>query len=181
MTLVRWSPFREMEAMQSEMNRLFSRLGGFNTDQLSREETRNGQTSQNQWMLPVDVIETPDALKLKAALPGVDAKDVNIELHDNLLTISAQRRREEKVETDSYHWIEQQYGSFHRSISLPRTVDTEKIGASYNDGLLELTIPKKEGSKPRRVELQTGAEPRALEAGAPSVESKQLENSGTSH
>ena len=176
MTLVRWSPFREMDAMQSEMNRLFSRFGGFNTDQFTRDQAQNQQSNENQWMLPVDVIETPDALKLKAALPGVDAKDVNIEVHDNLLTISAHRRHEEKVEADSYHWIEQQYGNFNRSLTLPRYLDTEKIGANYSNGLLELTIPKKETSKPRRIELQTENEPRTLEAGAPSVENKQLQN-----
>jgi HSP20 family protein len=172
-----------MEAMQSEMNRLFSRFGGFSTDHLAQSHAQNGQnpdnSSNNQWMLSVDVIETPDALKLKAALPGVEEKDINIEVNDNLLTISAQRRHDEQVEADSYQWIEQQYGTFSRSLTLPRYADAEKIEATYTNGLLELTIPKKESSKPRRIELQTSSpQSRTLEATSPSpAENRQLQNS----
>lgn len=160
MSIVRWSPFREMEAMHNEMNRLFSRFGGFEGE----------QKSGGQWMLTVDVIETPDALKLKAALPGIDPKDVNIEVNDNTLTLMAERRQEEKVEEGTYQWIEHQYGTFSRSITLPRHVDTEKIEARYNNGMLELTVPKKESAKPRRIELQTVSsnEGRTLEAGSQS-------------
>jgi HSP20 family protein len=176
MSIVRWSPFREMEAMHNEMNRLFSRFGGFDGE----------QKSGSQWMLTVDVIETQDALKLKAALPGIDPKDVNIEVNDNTLTLMAERRQEDKVEEGSYQWIEHQYGTFSRSITLPRHVDTEKIEARYNNGMLELTVPKKESAKPRRIELQTsgssGNEGRTLEAssqssGAP--KQLQTENAGT--
>jgi HSP20 family protein len=133
-------------------------------------------------MLSGDIIETPDALKLKAALPGVDAKDVDIQVNDNILTLSAQRRHEEKVEEGSYHWIEQQYGTFSRSLALPRTVDTEKIEASYNNGILELKVPKKESSKPRRIALSTQtAESRTLEANSsPQSPPRQLQNQESS-
>jgi len=178
MSLVRWSPLREMDAMHNEMNRLFSRLGGsggFNGAFTGGETT-------GQWMLPVDVNETQDALKLKAALPGVDPQDVNIEVNENVLTISAERRHEDKVQDGGYQWIEQQYGSFSRSVTLPRYADSERIEARYNNGVLELTIPKRESAKPRRIELQAGAKtggdaPRSFEAGTqPSTEPQKVES-----
>ena len=175
MTFVRWSPFREMEAMHNEMNRLFSRFGGFGG--FDGEQARNGRASDSQWMLPVDIIETQDALRLKAALPGVDPQDVSIEINDNVLTLTAQRRQEEKGEEGSYQWIEQQYGTFSRSLTLPRSADAEKIEARYNNGMLELTVPKKESARPRRIPLQTSTtKPRTLEAGTPSQTApKQLQ------
>jgi HSP20 family protein len=137
------------------MDRLFSRIDG-------------GEVAGRQnWMLAMDVFETEDALKLKAALPGLDPKDINVQVEDNVLTVSGQRRMEEKVEEGKYHWIEQQYGSFSRSITLPPSTDTERIEAGYNNGVLELTIPKRETSRRRKIELTTGAnEPRTLESSA---------------
>ena len=158
MSIVRWSPFREMEAMHNEMNRLFSRLGGvgaFTPEQLN----------DNQWMLSVDVFETPDALRIKAALPGIDPKDVNIEINDQVLTVTAERRHDMQNEDGGYQWIEQQYGTFSRSLTLPRFADTQKIEARYSHGMLELTVPKKESAKPRRVPLQVEEqESRPIEA-----------------
>ena len=174
MSMVRWSPFREVEALNSEMNRLFSRLsgtafssmGGFNSDEGSSDH--NG----NQWLLPMDVVETQDALKLRTALPGVNPDDVNIEINDNQLTVSAKRHDEDRLEKGGYRWIEQQYGTFSRSVTLPRYADTERIEATYNNGMLELIIPKKENAKPRRVELKTIGtgidKPKAIEANATS-------------
>jgi|ThiBiot_300_plan_2_1041538.scaffolds.fasta_scaffold26176_3 HSP20 family protein len=159
MSLVQWSPFREMETLQSEMNRLFSRFNGDGEN----SRAQNG----GQWMLPVDVSETKDALKLKAAVPGVDPKDVNIEVNENVLTINAERRYQDEGEDDGYRWIEQQYGSFNRSVTLPSYADADNIEASYNNGVLELTVPKKESAKPRRIELKNGSnEPQAIESGS---------------
>ncbi len=176
MTLVRWSPFREMDVIQSEVNRLFSQFGGFNSDQgrndrasndrAKNDRAKNGHDNESQWMLPVDVLETSDAIKFKAALPGVDAKNVEIDVNENVLSLTARREHEENIEASNYHWIEQQYGTFSRSLTLPRYADTEKIEASYQNGILEIIVPKKESSKPRRVQLQTGSVgTRTLEAG----------------
>jgi len=197
MTVVKWNPFREMEAMHNEMERLFSRFGGFGFGEFESgkfgngrspsysSSDQNGQNSrgrESQWMLPVDVIETPQALRLKAALPGASPQDFNIEVNDHVLTLTAQRRHEEESEEGSFAWIEQQYGTFSRSLTLPTYADTEGIEARYHNGLLELTIPKKESAKPRRIALQTGSnEPRTLEAGTAQTESptqtKQLQES----
>ena len=155
MSVVRWNPFRELQAMQEDMNRLFSRFD-------------SGLVGDRQsWLLPMDVIETGDSLKLRASLPGIDPKDVHVQIEDHTLTVSADRRFEDKVEKDNYVWIEQQYGSFSRTVTLPQTADTEKIEARYHNGVLELTVPKAETAKPRRIELQVGNnEPKMIEAGA---------------
>lgn len=167
MSVVKWSPFREMEAMHNEMNRLFSRFGGIGGFE-------GGQShGGGQWMLPVDVFEGTEELTLKAALPGVDPGDVNIEVNDGVLTISAERKHEDKGEKDGYRWIEQQYGTFSRSLTLPRYADAEHIKAHYNNGVLELTVPKKESAKPRRIELEGGiSEPRTIDAGSATPELK---------
>jgi HSP20 family protein len=151
MTLTRWNPIREMQAMQEEMNRLFSRADSSRSDSMRYDDGKTG--GQQLWTLPVDVIETGEAIKLKASLPGVDPKDINIHVKDNVLTISAERRFEEKVEEDKYCWIEQRYGSFNRSLTLPQHADPEAIQARYENGMVELTIPKRESAKARKIEL----------------------------
>lgn len=153
MSVVRWNPFRELQAMQEDMNRLFSRFDG-------------GSVGDRQtWMLPMDVIETEDALKLRASLPGIEPKDISVQIEDNKLTVSGQRRFEDKVEKDKYVWIEQQYGTFSRTVALPKTADTEKIEARYENGVLELHVPKQEAAKPRRIELKVGDnQPKMIEA-----------------
>jgi len=154
MSVVKWNPFRELQALHEDVNRLFSRFDG-------------GEVAGRQaWMLPMDVIETGDALKLKAALPGVDPNDISVQVEDNVLTLSAQRRFEEKVEEGKYYWVEQQYGTFSRSLTLPQSADTERIEAHYHNGILELTVPKRETAKPRKIQLNVGnSEPQAIEAG----------------
>ncbi|MBV9471079.1 MAG: Hsp20/alpha crystallin family protein [Abitibacteriaceae bacterium] len=155
MSIVRWNPLREMATLHEDMNRLFSRFDG-------------GEVAGRQsWMLSMDVIEGKDEIKLKAALPGLDPKDINVQVEDNVLTVSGQRNFEEKVEEGDYYWVEQQYGSFSRSVTLPKAADTTQIKASYQNGVLELVVPKRAESKPRKIELNLGGtEPRAIEANA---------------
>ncbi|MDQ3813541.1 MAG: Hsp20/alpha crystallin family protein [Armatimonadota bacterium] len=163
MSLVKWSPFREVETLHREMDRLFSRFGGFGG--FNYGEAGGSQS----WLLPMDVLETQDALKLRASLPGIDAQDINVEVNDNVLTVSGERRFEDKVAEGDYHWIEQQYGTFSRSVTLPKYADADKIEARYYNGVLELTIPKRESAKPRKIELKSGettdTAPKAIETG----------------
>ena len=154
MSMVKWSPFRELASLHDDMNRLFSRLDG--------GEVRGRQS----WMLPMDVFESKEGIKLKAAVPGLDPQDINVQVEDNVLTVSGQRRFEDKVEEGNYYWVEQQYGSFSRSVTLPQYADATRIEASYHNGILELTIPKREESKPKKIELKINGEaPRAIETG----------------
>ncbi len=161
MSIVKWNPFREMVALHEDMDRLFSRLDG--------GARGNGMASGGQnWMLAMDVVETEDAIKLKAAVPGIEPENIQIQVEDNVLTVSGERRFEDKVEDGKYTWLEQRYGSFSRSVTLPRWADAERIEAGYRHGVLELTVPRREESKPRRIELKLGREenePKAIEAG----------------
>ena len=117
MALVRWDPFRELTSLQSQVNRMFSRLG-------------DGEAAERQsWTPSVDVIETDDEIKLKAELAGMKPEDIKIEVQDNVLTVSGERHFEEEVKEDKYYRIERRYGSFSRSIALPQTADEGRIEA----------------------------------------------------
>ena len=159
MALVRWDPFRELTALQTEVNRLFSRAGG-------------GDTVERQsWTPAIDVIENDNAIVLKAELAGMDPKDINIEVQDNVLTVSGERRFEEEVKEDKYYRIERRYGSFSRSLSLPQTVDEGKIEATYEDGVLAVTVPKGEIAKPKKISVAIGQQPKTVEAVATEIQS----------
>lgn len=144
MALVRWDPFRELTALQTEVNRLFSRVGG--GDVVERQS----------WTPSVDVIESEDAIKLKADLAGMDPADISIEVQDNVLTVSGERRFQEEVKEDKYYRIERRYGSFSRSLALPQAVNEDGIEAKYENGLLEVTVPKAEIAKPRKITVAVG-------------------------
>jgi HSP20 family protein len=152
MALVKWDPFRELTALQSEVNRLFSRATGDMGDRQS-------------WTPAIDVVENDDAIVLKAELAGMDPKDINIEVQDNVLTVSGERRFEEEVKEDKFYRIERRYGSFSRSLALPPTADETKVEAKYDNGLLRITVPKAEIAKPKKITVTVGGqEPAMVEA-----------------
>jgi HSP20 family protein len=105
------------------------------------------------WTPPVDIHETDDALILKAELPGFSKNNVNVELKDNSLRLKGQRQDEKEVKEEQYHRRERVYGSFQRTFMLPATVDSEKMTATYKDGVLELRLPKRETAKPKRIAI----------------------------
>jgi HSP20 family protein len=105
------------------------------------------------WSPPVDVLETENELVLKADLPDVDQKDIDIEVENLTLTVKGHRHFEKDGSGKSYHRIERSYGSFVRSFTIPTTVDTEKVAADYKNGVLTITLPKKEAAKPRQVKI----------------------------
>jgi HSP20 family protein len=152
MAIVRWDPFRELTALQGEVNRLFSRVGG-------------GEVSERQsWIPSVDVVENKDAITLKADLAGMDPDDIHLEVEDNVLTVSGERRFQEEIEEDKYYRIERRYGSFTRSIALPQGADSEKIDAEYENGVLVVTVPKVEAVKPKRITVGVkGLSPETVE------------------
>jgi HSP20 family protein len=155
MALVRWDPFREWTALQTEVNRLFSRVGGGDV------------TERQSWTPSIDVIETDDAIKVKAELAGMDPADINIEVQDNVLTLSGERRFEEEVREDRYYRIERRYGSFSRSLALPQTADESRVEAKYENGVLEVTVPKAEIPKPKKIAVSIGGQtPKTVEAAA---------------
>ncbi len=145
MAIIRWDPFRELVSMQDRMNRLFE----------DAVRTRGGEDemASGNWMPPVDIYETKDALIVKAQLPEVNREDIDIRLENGVLSIRGERKLQEELKNESCYRMECQYGTFSRSFSLPRTVDQEKINANYKDGVLTLRIPKREEIRPRQIEI----------------------------
>ncbi len=120
----------------------------FNQDLLPSEEVSN-----RTWMPPVDIQETADAYRLIAELPGLTKDDINITLENSVLRLTGERKLEKDVNKDSYHRIERTYGTFARAFTLPSLVTADKVEASFENGLLTLTIPKAEQAKPRKISI----------------------------
>jgi HSP20 family protein len=147
-TIARWDPFRGLSTLQDQVNRLFA-------DTLFRG--RSDESALTTWAPAVDIYETENALVVKADLPDVSEKDLDIQVEDNILTIRGERKFERDVKEDNYLRVERAYGSFSRSFSLGNTVNTEAIKAEYRDGVLTLTIPKREEAKPKQVKVSVAA------------------------
>ncbi len=145
-TLNRWEPFRGAATLQEQVNRLFG-----NVLEHSGEES-----NLTSWAPAVDIYETEHELVVKADLPEVDPKELDIRVENNLLTIRGERKFEKKVNEESYLRVERAYGSFSRSFSLANTVNSEAIKAEYQNGVLTLTIPKREEAKPKQIKVNVG-------------------------
>ena len=146
--IVRWDPFRDMVTLRDRMDRLFE-------DSLTRARDRGEEDfGTGAWAPAVDIYETSDSLVIKAEIPGIDKKDVSIEVKDNTLRLKGTRKQEKDVKEENYHRMECCYGSFQRTFTLPATVDQEKISATFKNGMLEVKLPKKEEKKPRQVEIK---------------------------
>ena len=148
MALIRWEPVRELNTLQNEMNRLFNSV--FDTP------APNGTASIRRWIPAMDLVETDDDFVLRADLPGLSEGDVNIELEDNVLTVSGERKSEHEERKEGYYRLERASGSFSRSLTLPEGIDPERVQASFDRGVLEVRIPKPEQRKPRKVTISAG-------------------------
>ena len=156
MALVRWEPVRELSSLQSEMNRVFNTF--FDTPAAG---AGNGG-GVRRWVPSMDLVETDDHFVLRADLPGLAEGDVAIELEDNVLTISGERKSEHE-EKEGFYRMERSFGQFRRSLTLPDGIDAQKIAATFDKGVLEVRIPKPEARKPRRVAIRVGDKPAAIE------------------
>ncbi|MEZ5126551.1 MAG: Hsp20/alpha crystallin family protein [Thermoleophilia bacterium] len=139
MAIIRWDPFREMTQAQSQFNKLVDQVWG------GRQES---------WLPAIDVFDTKDAVVLKAELAGMNPDDIHIEVEDNVLTVKGERRFEEEVDEERYYRVERRFGSFQRSLALPQGMKPSDIAASYEDGILTITVPKVEEEKPKRIEVK---------------------------
>ena len=148
MAIVRFDPSREVDSLQSEMNRVFDAFFG---------GTGGNAGSVRRWVPAMDLVERDDRLVLRADLPGMDRGDVAIEIKDGVLTVSGERKAEHEDKADGYYRVERAFGSFSRSLSLPDGIDAEKIAAEFDRGVLEVSIPKPEERKPHRVEIGAGS------------------------
>ena len=137
-----WDPFEEMTTLRNRMDRLWSRM------------TTASESRLADWTPTSDVIETKNEIVIKAELPGIDEKNVDVEIDDGVLTIKGQRNAETESEEKGYRRLERSYGAFLRAFALPANVEAEKIKASFISGLLEIHMPKKEGAKPRTIKVE---------------------------
>jgi HSP20 family protein len=157
MAIVRWEPIRELGSLQTEMNRLFNTV----------MEPGNGGGSAQRWTPPMDLVETETEFLLRADLPGMAEDQVSIEVEDQTLTISGERRAEHEVSREGFHRVERSFGAFARSLTLPKGVDPEAVTASFDKGVLEVHIPKPEERRPRKISIGVGgAEPATIEGEA---------------
>src|SRR5215471_19698633 len=143
MSLIKYTAFPEFEAFpaglrlfQDSVNRLFSEPNG------------------RPWVPPVDILETENELVLKADVPDVEMKDMDIRMENGTLTVRGERKFEEKKNEGGWHRLERGYGSFERVFTMPDTVEAEKVKADYKNGVLTITMPKKEVAKPRQIKVQ---------------------------
>ncbi len=148
MAIVRWEPVRDLLTLQERMNRMF--------DSSYRGGAEEDWALGGSWAPAVDIYEKDGNIVLKAELPGVDPKDVDVRVENNLLTLRGERKFDNEVKRDQYHRVERSYGSFSRSFTLPNVVDTGNIKAEYRDGVLHMTLPKREESKPRQIQINVG-------------------------
>lgn len=170
MALVRWDPLRDIDSLQGEMNRLFSTF--FDTP--TARGGNGGGAVTRRWIPAMDLIEAGEHFVLKADLPGMTEEDVNVELENNVLTISGERKTELEDKHEGYYRLERSSGAFTRSLTLPEGIDAGAVAATFDNGVLEVRIPKPEQAKPKRVQIAVGGgEPRTIEGEASGTDSAQ--------
>lgn len=145
MAIVRYNPFRELRAMQEQMNRLLD---------LSWNREPGEELTEGIWQPPVDIFEDAESLIIKVELPGVDQKDIDVRIEDNTLILRGERKHDEEIKKENYHRIERFYGSFQRSFSIPGTIQQEKVQATCDKGVLTIVLPKKEETKPKQITVE---------------------------
>jgi len=170
MSIIRWEPLRELTSLQNEVNRLFSSVSDL---------PPAGTTGANlrRWMPAMDLVEHEDYFELRADLPGVKEEDVSIEFEDNVLTVSGERKSESEERQEGFHRVERAFGAFSRTLTLPKGIDPESILAQFDNGVLEVRIPKPEESKPRRISIGVGSGPKTIEG---SETGSSVDSSGAS-
>ncbi len=139
-----WRPFHEL---RREIDRLFQEFFG--------KSTLPEKFEMFEWIPAVDVSETEDNIIVKADLPGVKPEEIEINISDNILTIKGEKKKEEEEKKENFYRVERYYGSFMRAIQLPVDIDVEKVKATYKDGVLKITLPKKaEAKKAIKIEVE---------------------------
>ena len=159
--LTRWDPFREFNTLQDRMNRLFRDSFG----QEGREEALTTST----FAPPVDVYEDEHNIVLKVEVPGIEEKDIDVRIENNMLSIHGERKFEKEEKEENYRRVERSYGSFVRSFTLPNTVDAEQVSADYDKGVLKIKLSKKAEAKPKQIKVNVGSQKTIESKGAKST------------
>lgn len=145
MNIVKWNPFRELEDLQTRLNRLMTEPGVDRTDE---------PFAFADWAPAVDINETDNEYTVKADLPEVKKEDLKIALEDGVLTIQGERKQEKEEKGKKFHRVERQYGQFVRRFALPTEVDGAKVNAEFKDGVLNVRLPKSATAKPRSIDIK---------------------------
>ncbi len=151
MAIQRWDPFRDLRQMDDTMNRLWRGYGGV-------------PAATEDWNLALDVVQHEDDIVVKASVPGVKAKDIDVSFEDNVLTVKAEKKLDFTDEKSNYLVRERSYGSFYRALRLPETIDSEKIECAFEDGVLTVTLPKAEEKKKKQLKINVAEAPKTIEA-----------------
>ncbi len=148
MAITRWDPFREVVVLQNRINSLFRDLNVTEGDD---------PVAAASFVPAVDIYEDPKKVVLKLEVPGIDQKDLDIRVENHTLTVKGERKFEAEEKEQNFHRIERRYGSFFRAFTLPSTVDTENVQASYNAGVLKLELAKKPEAQPKQIQIKVAA------------------------
>jgi len=161
--LIRYDPFREMVSLREAMDQMM---------ESAFVRPRFGWLRETAWDLALDVAEDDEQFVVKASIPGVNPDDIEVTYDANVLTIKGESKEESEVKERNYHLRERRYGSFSRSVSLPASVNPDKIEATYDKGVLTLHLPKVEEAKPRKIKVLGGEKPKVIEAKATDITGK---------
>jgi HSP20 family protein len=171
MAIVRYDPFRDLGSLQEEVNRLFS-------TSLNRAFGDEG-IGRGAWAPSVDIYENKDQIVIEAELPGMKQEDFDLSIENNVITLRGERRFEKTDDSDNYHRVERSYGSFTRSFTLPQTVNAEESKAEYNNGVLRVTLPKREEAKSRRIAVSGSGATQAKTIDTTAEDTKAKASSGS--
>ena len=145
MAIVKYNPFGELRSIQEQMNRLLD---------LAWQRETGEELKEGLWQPPVDIYEDSESVVIKAELPDIDQKDIEVKIEDNTLTLRGERKQEKDLKKENYHRIERYYGTFQRSFALPHTINQEKVKASCERGVLTITLPKRQETKPKQINVE---------------------------
>ncbi len=145
MALTRYEPWTVVNQLQREMNRLFEGREG---------QVEDGNVATSDWIPAVDIRDEPNRFVILADVPGVDVKDIEVQMENGMLSIRGERKHEVKEDQEGYKRVERTRGTFYRRFTLPDTADADKVAATCKNGVLEVVIPKQEKVKPRRISIE---------------------------
>lgn len=147
MAILKWDPFKDLLTIQERMNRLFD-------ETISKVKIHGEEFGRSGWTPSVDIYESEDHIVLKAELPGIDKKDIEVEIKDNILLLKGERKVEKNVQEENYHRMERSYGVFQRAFTLPYVVDKDDVKAKYHEGVLEIILVKAQEQKPKHIKVE---------------------------
>ncbi len=145
MALVKYNPFKDLRTMQEEMNHLLD---------LAWNRESGEDLNEGIWQPPVDIYENEDCVVIKAEVPDMDQKDIEVRIENNTLTLRGERKQSTEIKKENYHRVERYYGNFQRSFTLPQTINQDKVAASCDRGVLTITLPKTEETKPKQIKVE---------------------------